>query len=201
MRLSPSKNANSELTRIHIIKTASKLFLKKSYDRTSIRDIARACEMAMGSLYYHIGNKENLLRLVVEFHGEKTGRIIESLLEAKRKYAPLEALKKSVDFFFQTIDKNKELFVFVYTEAKVMPKDIRQGLLETERQVVRAFEEILSEARKAGLIYSDNLTLSAHSIVSLVQMWGVKWWYLKDLYSPDQYKDFVVNFALKSLQV
>lgn len=182
-----------------IIKKASKLFIKKSFDRTSIRDIAGACEMAMGTLYHYIGSKDNLLRLVVETHSEKTREVVAHLQQARKSASPVEALVDSINFFIQAIEKDKEIFVFIFTEAKVMPPHNRRVLLDTQREIVRAFGQIILKGRREGVFFTRDVYLAAHSLVSLVEMWGVKWWYLRDRYTFGQYKDFITRFTLKSI--
>ena len=121
----------NSIAREHIIKVASKLFLKKSFDRTSTRDIASACGIAMGTLYHHVGKKEDLLRLVVEHHGGKTRELVERLRELSDKENSIDSLAEALDIHLQAIEKDKNIFVFVFTEAKVMPPSIRSIFLKT----------------------------------------------------------------------
>ena len=53
--------------REHIAKSVAPLFVKKGYGQTSIREIARACEMSMGHLYYYIGSKEDVLQIMMDY--------------------------------------------------------------------------------------------------------------------------------------
>lgn len=49
-----------------VLDAAARLFAAKGYAATSMRDIARACGMLPGSLYYHFPAKEDLLVAVYE---------------------------------------------------------------------------------------------------------------------------------------
>lgn len=49
-----------------VLDAAAGLFAAKGYSATSMRDIAEACGMLPGSLYYHFAAKENLLVAVYE---------------------------------------------------------------------------------------------------------------------------------------
>jgi TetR/AcrR family transcriptional regulator, cholesterol catabolism regulator len=49
-----------------ILEAAARLFAGKGYAATSMRDIAEACDMLPGSLYYHFAAKEDLLVAVYE---------------------------------------------------------------------------------------------------------------------------------------
>lgn len=49
-----------------VLDAAARLFAVKGYSATSMRDIADACAMLPGSLYYHFAAKEDLLAAVYE---------------------------------------------------------------------------------------------------------------------------------------
>lgn len=49
-----------------ILEAAARLFAGRGYSATSMRDIAEACDMLPGSLYYHFAAKEDLLVAVYE---------------------------------------------------------------------------------------------------------------------------------------
>ena len=47
-----------------IVDCSCRLFFKKGYHPTTIRDIAKACGMSMGQLYHYISSKDDVLFLV-----------------------------------------------------------------------------------------------------------------------------------------
>jgi TetR/AcrR family transcriptional regulator, cholesterol catabolism regulator len=49
-----------------ILRAAERLFYQKGYEGTRIREVAEAVGMLKGSLYYHIGSKEELLLTIIE---------------------------------------------------------------------------------------------------------------------------------------
>ncbi|MEU9888874.1 TetR/AcrR family transcriptional regulator [Sphaerisporangium sp. NPDC051011] len=57
------------MTKIHskqqLIAAAEKVFLEKGYDAARVEDIGAELGVLQGSLYYHIGSKAGLLRLVL----------------------------------------------------------------------------------------------------------------------------------------
>jgi TetR/AcrR family transcriptional regulator, cholesterol catabolism regulator len=189
-----------EARKEQIINSASNLFLKKGYERTSIRDIARECNIAMGTLYHYIKTKENLLRMVVEYHNHKNDKIVKDIQAATESSDPTEALILATRIFLDGIDKHKKIFVFVFTEAKLFPKDIRAILLATESIIVDVFENILIEGCTKNIFEVENPELSAHNIVSLIEMWGLKWWYLKGRTNREEFELNLNNFILLSVR-
>ncbi len=74
--LNEFKNSNSsqaaqpkskaELTRAQILSTALGLFREKGFDTTTMRDIASACSMAVGTAYHHFDSKEAIVAAYYE---------------------------------------------------------------------------------------------------------------------------------------
>ncbi len=69
----PSKAAARKLTpkgeraRITILESAAELFGQRGYDATGIRDIEDAAGVSRGTVTYHLGNKEDIWKAVMEF--------------------------------------------------------------------------------------------------------------------------------------
>lgn len=59
--------AKGERVRINILKAAAELFGQRGYDATGIRDIEDAAGVSRGSVTYHLGNKEDIWKSVMEF--------------------------------------------------------------------------------------------------------------------------------------
>lgn len=57
-------------TKDDILEAATKLFLQRSYDAVSIKDITEAVGVTKGALYHHFSSKEELFSEVIgrEFH-------------------------------------------------------------------------------------------------------------------------------------
>lgn len=57
----------SELTKLEIIRVASKMFLEKGYSATSAKMVCNELGMSTGNLTFHFPTKENLLAVLVDF--------------------------------------------------------------------------------------------------------------------------------------
>lgn len=82
-QIGDAPQSKSDLTRARILETALRLFREKGFDATTMRDIATACDMAVGTAYHHFESKEAIvgayydfvqrehLRRVTEFNAKK----------------------------------------------------------------------------------------------------------------------------------
>lgn len=60
--------ARTENRREWILNTAARLFMKRGYEATSVRQISREAGVTEAALYYHFEGKRDLLREVVRTH-------------------------------------------------------------------------------------------------------------------------------------
>jgi AcrR family transcriptional regulator len=57
----------SDLTKAKILGVALQLFREKGFDNTTMRDIATACDMAVGTAYHHFESKETIVSAYYEW--------------------------------------------------------------------------------------------------------------------------------------
>ena len=70
-----ANSSNAKLVqerRDQILRSAIRLFNKKGFDGTSMRDIARACRMTSANIYNYISGKEDIIRLILEAGHEQS---------------------------------------------------------------------------------------------------------------------------------
>lgn len=59
-----------EIRKQELIETALKLFLKKGYEKTSIRDILREVKGSPGMFYYYFSSKEEIFEEAIQYYVE-----------------------------------------------------------------------------------------------------------------------------------
>lgn len=76
----------ADATRRRIYEVALQLFREKGFEQTTIRDIARQSDVALGAAYYHFGSKD---AIVLAFYREMQESGHEPTLEAIAKHRKL----------------------------------------------------------------------------------------------------------------
>ena len=66
-QLGDAPQSKSDLTKTRILETALRLFREKGFDATTMRDIASACDMAVGTAYHHFESKEAIVGAYYDF--------------------------------------------------------------------------------------------------------------------------------------
>jgi AcrR family transcriptional regulator len=157
-----------------IIQKAVQLFLKKGYEKASMRDLGKAVGIQAPGLYYYFKNKKQILQQINDESWQKFHEMI--LDEAKKVADPEEKIKLYI--------RNMIKYQFVLAEKTLIVDDsipIRhiKGRREEERIVFCFLRDTLRElAETKGLRSNIDLTLAAFTLFSMVAR--VYRWYKPD---------------------
>ena len=188
---------NSELVRkkrLQIAMGASKLFIKKGYSQTSIRDISKATGLTIGNLYDYITRKEDVLYLVFDvFHSIWTNRLEEEgVFEIED---PVKQLKTAVQKMLELVSAYRDMILLMYTESKLLPKDFLRMILQKESGLVECFEKILKKGVETGVFKVRDPFFSANIIVYLLSIEPLRGWNLRKHYKVEEINGHILEFV------
>lgn len=159
--------SRGDQTRTLIIQSAHDLFLRQGFHGTSMRQIAKGANLALGSLYNHFTSKEEIFRAVfLQFNPYHTiipsllqaqGETIEELVSSSARHL-LKALKQHPDFlnlmFIEIVEFNNvhisELFNLIFPNALHILN--RMSALEPQR--LRPIPHLILMRTFLGLFFS-----------------------------------------------
>ncbi|MFI7612526.1 TetR/AcrR family transcriptional regulator [Nonomuraea terrae] len=111
------KKVDHEERRRHIAEAVLRIAGRDGLDQAKLRDVAAEADMSLGSVQHYFGSKDEMLRYVVRYLGERvTERIVAGMGEARER--PVRAFLLSM-------------------AAEVLPLDARR---RAERRAGQAFE-------------------------------------------------------------
>jgi AcrR family transcriptional regulator len=163
--------SRGEQTRSKIIHAAHDLFVQQGYHGTSMRQIAKEAEIALGGLYNHFVSKEEVFKAVfLEYHPyrEVLPRILDAQGETVEEFVRdafariLKAVENRPDFmnlmFIEVVEFNSlhahELFTT--NLPRIMPAVHR--LLQTDQGESRPIPELIFVRTFFGLIFGYFVT-------------------------------------------
>lgn len=184
--------------REHIAKCAAHVFVKKGYDRTSVREIADACNIGMGTLYRYIGSKEDILYIVIRDGLARYVNFHENVIERLNKNRPDEALRLAIDEYYRMVDRSQDLMLFAFQETKNLLPDAQEAILDLDKRIVSSFEKLLIKGCEAGVFSIRDTKIAAHNIVIGGQMWAVRRWFFRNDKKLDDYIKEQTGLTLKS---
>lgn len=115
-----------------IIKEASKLFIQQGYTKTTIRQIADACNLGRGHLYYYFKKKEDIVLYLYKNLIEQIYAYISK--SAYESINPLVSYAITQSIYIKVIATNQDLFR-MYIEASEIDS-VRKEYLKTLKEIL-----------------------------------------------------------------
>lgn len=197
-----SKIKNEKLIderRKKIVNAAVKLFVKKGYHETTVREIADEFGMSMGALYDYIRTKEDILFLVCD-HIHKT--ISDNLkVPMSNKKDALDKLKTAIERYFTIVDEIQDYMLLLYQETKSLSRESRKYIFSAEKELTAIFENILYQCikEKSVKIPGDHVKTVANNIMVMGQMWTFRRWVIQDQLTLGSYIKIQTELILKGI--
>lgn len=163
---------------------ALKLFLEKGYVKTTIRELAEACNLTEGAIYRYIGSKDDILHL---FLLRINVNQIQEYLHGLGNITTPEALKKCIKQYYTWQDETLEVNIFYNREINNFTDEDRRVLLKSQSDYIHFFEELIKKGVSEGVFHTSDPLLFAHNIVLLGYDWGLRKWFLKKYLTIDEY--------------
>ena len=196
----PTKIKTQEIIddkRKDIIKAAVSVFKHKGYHKTTVRDIAKAAKISMGSLYDYISSKDDLLYLFYEIfiltYYQEVVSVTNNIKDPEKKLKV--AYKTLLEVGFSLEDE----VLFGWTEAKNMKKIYLKEILKLENDLINYFKGILDEIKAHGHSKIHDTGLVANFLVYSATFGILRRWVLKPLYTKEQIIAYLMNTQLKTI--
>jgi TetR/AcrR family transcriptional regulator, cholesterol catabolism regulator len=173
--------------RAQIVKAAVSLFNEKGYHKATTREVAKASGFSIGTLYEYIGSKEDILYLVCDSVYEEVVQKWEKLLDGN--LTGMERLEQVMEAYFRVVDVLQDEVLVMYQESKSLSGEALKYVLEKEMRMKEMFEAELGRVRDAEWIKLDDreISLAAHHILVVGQMWTFRRWALHREFTIDEY--------------
>lgn len=186
--------------RKQLLGSAIKLFRKKGFSNTSMREIANTSGISLGNLYNYINKKEDILFMVQE-------DILENLYSIVSKNTqeydnPIDQLANMLREVMKLTVQFREDLLFIYTEAKYLERKYLREILKNESEFVSKFESLVQEGVDKGCFHCKNPALAAKIIVSCASLIvPLRSWNIFPQYNEEELFDELINLQLKGLGV
>lgn len=185
-----------EKRRKQIIQSAIMLFQQKGFHRTTTREIAKQAGFSIGTLYEYVRTKEDVLFLVYEAINDRVYNHLKTSVELNEP--SLSNVYKAIDSYYRLVDDMQEEVVILYQEVKSLAPELRDIILEKERQMVMFLKDalLLSMSHEFD---EHRAELLANNIFVQGQMWAFRRWILRKKYTLNDYITYQIDFLKSSL--
>jgi AcrR family transcriptional regulator len=181
-----------------MVSAAARLFSERGYHGTSMQDVAGALGLLRGSLYAHIGSKEELLYDVVERGAE---RFLERGARALRLDAPApERLRSFLVGHVETAIEQLEAGTVFLNEWRYLSEEPRADIMGKRDRYEDMVRTILADGIRRGEFRADiDIPLAARLVLSAGN-WIYAWYRESGELAPRQVGAGFADMLVRGLE-
>lgn len=157
-----------------IIHAAIKVFSQKGFFHAKVADVAKAADVADGTIYLYFKNKDDLLVSIFE---HSIDYFIQTASEELRNVTdPVERLKKFIALHLLSVKKNPNLAQVLQVELRSSSKFMKEYKPEKFFEYLRLLENIIVDGQDKGVFNrSVNAAMIVRSIFGAIDELALEW--------------------------
>jgi AcrR family transcriptional regulator len=188
-----------DLRRKQIIDGAIKVFVAKGFHNATVREIAQAAGLTMGSLYNYIGSKEDIVYIVYDYITrilrQEMIRAIDSVED------PKERLKTALRQNLNAVHKNQDIIMFLYKESSALDRESLYVTLRRETEYIELFEYLLRRYFEGKNVNEERLRIAADLLSYIPVIVSFRRWSLKRRFdSMEMVMNDILEFVLHGIE-
>ena len=162
-----TKREQREASTEKILASALKLFVSKGYRSTTVDDIAGACELTKGAVYFYFPSKAAILLALID----EIEQLMVHQMVARVSQAGPRVQDKLIAFLHSGAGVGNEkpqlilLFILMLLEFNGAADEIEQRVKSIYQRICTAVEEVVHRGKVAGEFRTD---LETHEIAAIV---------------------------------
>jgi len=154
-------------TKERIREAAIRVFAHEGFDRASVKSIAAEAGVAVGSIYNHFADKDDLLISIFE---EEFNARLSFIDELRSGSGPvLSQIEALIEAHFRKVRQYPELAELLLYERFHPGGRLQERIIPLQRRIVERIEEILRTGIDAGWIRPCHPKVVAQALFDLVQ--------------------------------
>ena len=177
-----------------VLSNAARLFREKGFERTSLKEIAEACNMLPGSLYYHYSTKEALLVELMRRGVDLVTAEVESAYASSDD--PVERLRLCINAHLRALLVDSDAVYVLLFEWRALGPEAREEIIELRDQYESLWAEILETMIEQGVI-RKNVDGRLLRLIGLGALnWVATWFDPSGAHSLDAIGDLIWQIAM-----
>jgi AcrR family transcriptional regulator len=178
---------------------AAEMFAERGYDAVSVRDLAAAAGITVPTLYWYIGNKEQLL---IDLFQDVQQDVWSRLHAVEQSDLPADQkLRAALREQFDLLSTRRPEVLVTFRERHRVEPEIRDQLAPTRRDIDNIIRTILAVGRNEGLwddsIPLDVVNLSIWSVIQYAPQWFRPEGRKAGQQLADEFADVILNGLLR----
>jgi AcrR family transcriptional regulator len=190
-------NAKGSILPESILHAATRLFIERGFDGTSMYEIAKALGVTRTAIYYYFKNKEAILIALTNNITRVAAELAEQAAQHK-EVTPIEALRQVVGRHVRLILDHGEQFRIVERSEERLPPRLRAAAADYRRSVVANFSAVIERGIQSGDFRPSDSPVTALAIIGMCN-WTA-WWFKPDgRKSREEVADVISDLAVHAM--
>jgi TetR/AcrR family transcriptional regulator, cholesterol catabolism regulator len=191
----PHKSGDSTYERI--METSLKLFEKKGYRDTTIREIAKKVGINQGTLYYHFKSKADIL---CEIHDRALDLMMENISARKKQEVPeKEELELIIRDILNVIANNRAEFTIFFKDYSCLPPAHLKRIRAFGDDIRIELEKTIKKGQDKRMFKAFNPRIVALGLLGMCN-WSYLWYNPDGAVSMDEIVDIFSQVFLKGIE-
>ena len=198
MKKSTRKEREYKARREEILKTAERVFAKKGFHNTTVAEIAKESEFAIGTLYQFFKNKEELYYTMVI---EKLDLLHTMLLEevsGNKEF--LGKLTCMVELVLNFIEQNVDFFKIFTWELNVlkpnMEHKLKEQLINKHFAYIKLINDVIKEGLQERVLKDGDADDLSSALLGMLNIFSFNWIFNQQQDSLRAKSPIIVNIFL-----
>src|SRR2546423_4297757 len=194
-----SRNGSSG-KRESILRAATRVFARNGYFNSKVADIARAADVADGTVYLYFKSKEEILHSIFDQNVEEAIGAARSLIEGISD--PREKLRRVASLHLERLGADRNLAVVFQVELRGSTKFMREFSAAGFAEYLALLRQIFEQGQAAGVFRKElNPKVAAKILFGALDEMATNWIISKRHYKLAPMADVVMDVFLNGVSV
>jgi AcrR family transcriptional regulator len=131
-----------------VVETAARVIAERGYAQASMNEIAEACGVSKGHIYYYFASKEAILHEIMDKHLGVLLAVAEEAVGLDVR--PREKFERLIAAVLRIYAHARDKHVVFMTSLAFLPPEMADAIVSLEKRFVRLVQDLLVELNPAG---------------------------------------------------
>src|SRR5438876_4203270 len=181
-----------------ILRAATRVFARNGYFNSEVADIARAADVADGTVYLYFKSKEEILHSIFDQNMDDAIAAARKLIE--KVDDPREKLRRIALLHLQRLGSNRDLAVVFQVELRGSTKFMEEFSAAGFAEYLELLRKIFEEGQRSGVFRKDlNAKLVSKILFGALDEMATNWIISKRTYRLEPMADIVMDVFLNGV--
>ncbi len=168
----------------HILDEAARLFAAKGFPRTTIVELAKACQCSKALLYHYFASKEDILHGLLKTHLQNLQVMVQQALAVSDE--PVEQFYALMRASIAIYVDSRERHVVLVNDTSSLPVKQREDIRQMQRALTSHVAELLTRLNPE-LVHDTRLPMLYTMMFYGVLNWTYIWYDADGSVGPDEF--------------